>query len=397
MSDHAKIFQPSKGEVWVNCTGALALTKDLPEDGPTIHNTSGTLTHSIAECILTKGDLLKYAVGTAHNIEGFTHLVDGERLARAQLYADAIIARGGLQYYEVRLDLTPVVGIPGQFGTSDAVVIDMENGILEVHDLKDGSRKVDARDNWQMIIYALAAMAEYSYMCDFKTVSLHIHQPKVDHRSDVAYTIGEMHEFGVQVVKAAGRGYELMHPNANPKHVMAALNPGPWCEKGWCKARGTCPARKREMVAAVPDTTLVPTLLTVEEMGELLKREAGIVAWFKSLRAAAFATAQSGVTVPGWKLAEGRKGDRAWDKAELDAIGEEIYEVIQGDAYERKLISPAVAEKKLKKDHTEVWIGLQSKIRRADGQMSLVPEADERAAIQVGQVEFEVADGSDLL
>lgn len=390
MSGLHSVFAPSKSSVWANCYGALALlaAANLPDEQTNIHAASGTLTHKCAERMFG-GDMPK--IGEKHNIEGFDFVVDEDRIERAAHYVNAVRARGGMQFYEQKMSSLPWPG------TGDVVIIQLEEQALEAHDLKDGNGIVFANCE-QLICYLLLAWKEFDLMCDFQTFRGYIHQPKKQWADQVTYTRAEMEAHLERLTRAYRRGADLI--GETPNRINAALTPGEHCEKGWCRMRGTCSARRRE---AVRDVELLPataTELNDADLGALLAKRAGIEAFFNSLFAEAFNRAKAGAKIPGWKLSTGREGNRAWTKGEKDEekIGELLYEAIEVDAYEKSLISPTTAQKKLKK-HVDTWQNLQQYIHRSPAQPTLVPEADGRLAISMDVPEFEnvFETGADLL
>lgn len=399
MSGTHSRLSPSKSAIWASCYGALAYIEKsatLPAQPSTIHAASGTLTHMIAE------DLLKGrghpASGAAATVDGFKFIVDDARLERVEKYAAAIRARGGMQFYEVRLPLDTVLLSEGESGTADAVVVDLDNHILEVHDLKDGNGIVYAKDNDQLILYALGALDAFTCFDNFKAVSVHIHQYKIGWYDNAEYTIAELDGHRERLRYAAGRNIELMHPTTSTAKILSALNPSDSACK-WCPMAGQCVARNAAIAAAIPEAemTTAPGVLTDAELGALLSREAIIKAAFDSWRAEAYTRAIAGSAIPGWKLSTGRQGPRVW-AGDQDAIGKILYEAIQADAYTRTLISPTVAQKKLKK-FPEAWATLQTSIVRSEGKISLVPEADARAPLSLDIPEFEniLETGQDLI
>lgn len=383
-------FSPSKSSVWANCHGAIAFLEaaKLPEEAPNEHAASGTFTHSIAERMLNNPEF--EPIGLTETHDGFTFKCDSAREERAITYVRAVQARGGLQFYEQKMATLPWPG------TGDAVVARLEEHALEAHDLKDGNGKVIAKDNEQLICYLLLAWKEFEYLDDFQMFRGFIHQPKIGWYNYVEYTREEMLAWLTKLQTAYEKGKQALE--RTPNQVRAALTAGPWCEKGWCRMRGNCPARNNAVVATIPDTTVNRGQLSDDELGELLSRRFAIEAFFNDLHGEALNRSRLGNKVPGWKLATGKQGPRKWNKANLEKIEDTLYEKLQAETYERSVISPTTAESKLKKTHPETWATLQSDIERSEGTVTLVPDADPRPAVPSNAPEFgAVDDAADLL
>lgn len=389
---HAK-FAPSKAAVWANCTGAIALAEaaNLPPDEASEHAASGTLTHTISHDILDDGILSDdLCPGKTVTVEGFKFTIDEDRIDRAMVYCRAVLARGGVQFYEQNMKSLPWPG------TGDAVIARLDEHALEAHDLKDGNGIVYAKDNEQLICYLLLAWKDFGYLDDFKIFRGFIHQPKKGWTDWVEYTLEEMEAWLAKFTKAYQLGADLV--GASAAKIKAALVPGGHCEKGWCRMRGNCAARNKGMAELFPDMTAQPAGVSDVQLGELLSKRAAIEAYFNDLFAEALNRARvAGVaTVPGWRLAEGRQGPRKW--VDDTAAGDALYEELMADAYERSVISPTTAEKKLKKlKKPELWASLQSNISRSEGQITLVPDLDLRPSITLDIPEFQNVAGSDLL
>lgn len=391
---HAK-FAPSKASVWGTCTGAIALLEaaNLPPEEPNEHAASGTLTHTISHDILEDGILSDdLCPGKTVTVEGFKFTIDEERIERAMVYCRAVLARGGVQFYEQNMTSLPWPG------TGDAVIARLDEHALEAHDLKDGNGIVYAKDNEQLICYLLLAWKDFGYLDDFQIFRGFIHQPKKGWSDWVEYTRAEMEEWLVKLTKAYQLGSDLIGASANK--IKAALVPGGHCEKGWCRMRGNCAARNKGMAELFPDMTALPAGVSDVQLAELLSKRAAITAYFNDLFAEALNRARvAGVsTVPGYKLAQGKQGPRQW--VDENAAGEALYEELTADAYERTVISPTTAEKKCKKlKLPDLWASLQSNIVRSEGQITLVPDTDPRVPVSLDVPEFENATltGSDLL
>lgn len=118
--------------------------------------------------------------------------------------------------------------------------------------------------------------------------------------------------------------------------------------------------------------------------------------WCKAVRAAVEIELLAGRPVEGWKLVEGRMGNRAW--ADEKAIEKTLkgMRLKKEEMYKFKLISPTDAEKLAKKKviGDAQWEKLQKQITRSPGAPSVAPAASERSAIKLTAVadDFDVVD-----
>lgn len=398
------LYGMSKAAIFTNCHGALPLivSMNLPPEESSIHAASGTCTHSLAERY-SGGVDIELLIGTKETHDGFLIKIEDGNVERAKHYVDTIMPRAGLKFWEVKLSTEPVILVEGQSSTADCVVADVESLTLEVHDLKDGNGLVSAVNNDQIIGYLLAAMHEYSWLAEFKTFRGFIHQPKIDWFSETSYTLEELLEHEARFRKAVGRSQQLM--TESPAKIRAALNPGDWCEKGWCRIRGQCPAREQAVVAQFPDLSVpVAQSLPNEQLGQLLQKRQFIEGAFKSWAGEAHVRAMRGEHIPGFKMVNGKQGPRKWRErtaeGELvkdDDITDPMYEAIQQDTWAREIISPTAAEKKLKSKHPDTWAALQKYIERSPGSQSLVPEVDNRTPLSTSTLEFGIVDDANDL
>lgn len=116
--------------------------------------------------------------------------------------------------------------------------------------------------------------------------------------------------------------------------------------------------------------------MSPEGVAAALKLAPLISLWLKKLNERALADMLNGEEVPGFKVVEGKQGNRKWTDelavaAALDAasISREDYTTVQ-------LLSPAAMDKSLgKKKAAELLSGL---IERAPGAPTVVPSSDKR-------------------
>lgn len=125
--------------------------------------------------------------------------------------------------------------------------------------------------------------------------------------------------------------------------------------------------------------------------------------WCKATRAETERRMLVGTQVPGWKLVQGKAGNRAWSDEELAKQTLKSMRLRDDVMYDWSLISPTTAEAlyaagKIKPGQ---WKRLQDAICRSNGKPSVAPASDKRAALDIGKVEDEFIalddDGADIL
>jgi len=399
MSEHA-LLSPSAASMWARCPGSLLLGKGRTR-GPTEHSASGTLTHAIGEHIL-RGEGRHnptewfYEVGSEHEVDGFKFTIDQDRLDRAQAYANNVLREPGQKYVEHKLDTSPILGIPNQFGRADCVTVDTQGavlidnvehrGVISVHDLKDGAGHVVwAKNNLQGLIYGSAALYEFDMLAPFNAVRFCIHQPRVNHYDEWTYSRAEIEHFISVIRPAAKLAFDLFHGNVD--FVPAQhLNPGQE-QCTWCPARGSCPARAKR-IGDMFGVLMVKHEIDDDALSDIYVKLDELEAAIKDFRAEAYARALAGRTIKGFKLVAGNRGRRFWkDKAQAEKL---LAMVVDEDKlYEpRELVSPTEVERVVGKKAYKAMDALKALVGQADGAPTLVPESDKRDPIK--KTEFEI-------
>lgn len=194
MGTHA-ILSPSSAGRWIPCPASVALTRDA-EDESSEFADEGTAAHELAAMALTAGNDAAAYLGRIIKVEdtGREFEVTPDMAGFVQVYLDIVRGIPGELMVEQRLPITPITGEPDAFGTSDAVILAGDE--LVIVDLKYGRGvKVEAEDNEQLGIYALAALLEYEFLGDFKRARMMIVQPRLGHVSEWALPVeDESHE-----------------------------------------------------------------------------------------------------------------------------------------------------------------------------------------------------------
>ena len=116
--------------------------------------------------------------------------------------------------------------------------------------------------------------------------------------------------------------------------------------------------------------------------------------WCAAVRAEAHRRLTAGDDVPGYKLVQGKRGNRSWSDAAAAEEALKAYRLKTEEMYDLKLISPTSAEKlaKSKVIGPRQWPKLQALITQTEGKPAVAPASDSRPSITVAPVEdaFEV-------
>lgn len=408
---HAK-FSPSAAHRWIPCPGSMILEKNIA-DTSSVHADEGTAAHFLAsEClerdrnaadfldcfIVVKNGNAAWDNENAETRTGFC--VDLEMSENVQKYLDAVRSQadGNDLLVEQRVNFSDFIDTENAFGTGDAIIIGQSE--IQVHDLKYGRGvKVDAENNEQLKLYALGALSDFGMFGDFTHARLVIHQPRLNHVSESVVSIEDLYDFAhrakntVQMIKAIDAGTAIFE-------AKDMLNPG---EKQchWCKAKATCPALIEHVIETVAgefdDLSTCDLEVEIKQAVEdvpqhenqlLAKLYAAlplIESWSKAVAEAVSSKLHSGERVPGYKLVQGRAGNRTWANAE-DA--EQVLKNMRlkvEEMYDLKLISPTNAEKLQKAGviGPRQWTKVQDLIVRPEGKPTVAHESDKRPALDI--------------
>jgi hypothetical protein len=158
---HARL-SPSGAKKWFACPGSLTMEAPFPNKSST-HSDDGTAMHDVAARCLTGNHRAAEFVDHWVPVGGGRKVQFDEDMADlTQGYVDYVrtLAVGHELHVEQRLGFSKFVGVPDQFGTTDAGIVNKAQGELIVVDLKTGHRPVDVTENMQLSVYALAMLGD---------------------------------------------------------------------------------------------------------------------------------------------------------------------------------------------------------------------------------------------
>jgi len=158
----------------------------------------------------------------------------------------------------------------------------------------------------------------------------------------------------------------------------------------WCPIRGKCAARANEFLTQFPVSPPSPSTATVlsdEALAAARDRVDAIEQWCSDIKAEAHTRGVLlGRTLPGWKVVNGRAGNRKFDDALL-AESTMVADIGEGAYKPRAIITPAEAEKQYKKAKKD-FAPLIPNISQAEGAKSLVRDDSPKQAVVSSMTEF---------
>jgi len=360
---HSRIVGGSTAKRVINCPGSVALVDKMPPQPSSSYADEGTLLHdTIADILDGKGTVTDY-LGRKHNDIVLTQDLIDRKLNVALAALMEVDPKLEMEYaVESRVGFGDL--LPDVFGSTDllgrigdrAIVLDWKFG--------DGV-PVEAEENAQLLFYAAAAKRTPETAWAFEgasEVELVIVQPPSIKRW--LTTLDRIKAFEDQLVAAVKVALKPDAPLAAGEHCR------------WCAAKPVCPV----MTGAVDRALKAKIeLMPVDQIAHYLDQLPMIEAFLKDLQQLAHGLMEEGKTIPGWKLVN-KRATRQWtdtDKAVafMTQMGVE--------PFEEKLISPAAAEKVLKKTKQNLPDDLVVAVSSGS---TLAPESDPRpSVVSIGQ------------
>lgn len=376
MGNHA-LLSASSAHRWMNCTPSARLEETFENTTSTFAE-EGSFMHLLGETKLRKylGEIKESTYKKKFKELQATQFFNSEIDEAVEIYvsfAKELIedtkqkCQDSIVLLEQRLDFSNYV--ESGFGTGDLIVV--ADGVLNVVDLKGGQGvKVSSDRNPQMMLYALGALQLFDCLYDINIVRMSICQPRLENISTYEISVEELLDWAENVLKPAAK--------------LSWEGEGEFCPSNYickfCRAKAMCKARAEKNLEIAKFEFKQASLLTKDEILEILTKVDEITAWCKDIWSCAEARALEGEEFDGFKVVEGRSirtyGDENAVIAKLTEAG-----YSEDEVFTRSLKGITALEKTLgKKAFAQVLEGL---ITKPQGKPTLVPISDKRQPIKI--------------
>ncbi len=384
MAAHA-ILSASGASRWLACPPSARLEQNY-ENKSSEFAMEGTLAHELGELGLQKNlELIStrkynsevkkikenelYAEDMPDYVDIYVNTCM-EKVAEAKAKTpDAIFS------IEQRLNFSEWV--PEGFGTGDFVII--ADGVMEICDLKYGKGvPVSAIGNKQMKLYALGAIAEFSFLYDIEKVRMTIIQPRLDSISTDEISADELLKWAEEELK--------------PTAELAFKGEGEFCSGDHCKfcrAKAVCKARADKNMELAKYDFEDPKTLDNNDIAFILARADELISWAKDVQEFALEQALQGEEFDGFKVVEGRSNRKYTSENQVAEIL--INHGFQENMiYTKKLDGISKIESAIGKKEVQRLLG--DYIIKPPGKPTLVPISDKRPAFVVAAAQNDFAE-----
>lgn len=278
-------------------------------------------------------------------------------------------------FIDERVDFSFYTGGVSSVGIADCLIV--SDRTLDVIDLKYGRGvTVSAEGNTQLMLYALGALELVRGHYDISEIKLTIYQPRRDNIHTWPLGMGELLAWASNVLYPAA---QLAH-EGNGEFCV-----GDHCRfcaiKAICRARADRHLELAEFCSKLHERNAVT--LTTDEIAFVLRRVNDLATWANDIKIWATEQAKSGIQIAGFKLVQGRNGQRKYTDEEAVA---RIVRAAGHEPHKQVLLNPAEMTRLLGKKNFDRLLG--EYIGPSPGKPTLVPDDDVRPALSSAANDF---------
>ncbi|MGT2965301.1 DUF2800 domain-containing protein [Streptococcus acidominimus] len=345
------VLSASSSHRWLSVP-PIARLEELFENKTSDAAEEGTVAHSLAEWKLKKelgyDEKRPDSSRIDKDMEYYTDSYISYVLDQIKDHSEVLV--------EQRLDFSTYV--PEGFGTGDCIIVS-ENR-LQIIDFKYGKGvEVVAKDNPQMKLYALGALALFDVLYDIEDITMTIFQPRKNNISSWAIATEELLDWAETILKPQA---ELAFKGEG------TITYGPWFQFSNCGV--VLRARHNYHKKLVDYQLPSPHQLTDVEIEDVLTHVDDLVKWATEVKDYAIQVAKkTGKTWKGFRLAHGRSNRKFTD---TDAVIEVAVANGYDNIYKKQLLSLTEIEKLMGKKTFKELLG--EYVEKPEGKLTLVKD-----------------------
>lgn len=214
---------PSSADRWMNCPGSRG-------QGQTEYAAEGSAAHALSEWVRLTGKPASTWKKKILRVGEYEFKVGKAMIDSVTTFVEDVKRFKGIPLVEERVHYEELV--PGGFGTEDDARL--EDWFCPITDLKHGKGVVvEAKENAQLMLYALGTFFKYRWVYDFDEFLLRICQPRRRHFVEWTVRLGHLLQWG----------YDVVRPAYRRALVSQERHAGPWCK--FCAFKNECSERAR--------------------------------------------------------------------------------------------------------------------------------------------------------
>lgn len=377
------ILGPSSSGRWIACPASVRMIRDHVEDEEdSIYAQEGTMFHTLCEVTasyrLLDGGIDHYDVGMLDWALNALEDWHDDQLRYVEEWIEFLVeALDEEEGSQLHLEVVVDTGVPGCWGTADAVIV-YPSGRIRVIDIKYGAGvKVDCVGNSQLRLYGVGALETLiEDPLTIHEVTTTVWQPRMNNISDETLTRHELLRWRNDITPAAKLALGEDAPFGPSEETCR-----------WCPVAGICKPRADRMLAIDFGD---PNVLTGEELAEAYSRTGELSQWLNDIQDAALKQAyEEAGSVPGFKvvMSNGRR-KISDEQAAIEALVAAGYD---REAVERTSIQTLGALDKLTGSKDNLGRVLGDLMGMSEGRLCLAPESDNRPpadALHSAQTDF---------
>jgi len=396
---HAKL-SPSSLHAHSLCHGRFKAGSKAGKSRNTKASKEGTCAHFLFEELI-KGTITTESVLKLDKFSDGIIDIDAKNIQQVvdtYLYVLAILNQYQDAYIYSELRVEPGFFYNGESmcsGTADVIIIVPSIRTAFVLDYKNGIIFVNEKANYQLAAYALGTYLMFKDQVQIDFITVVILQPRFFNKTGSycfeTYPASDLFTIWQPAIAT------IIHNSMDPNALRSAS------EKAclWCTAKSTCKVAaikgfedaarvfgeisKTTLTEVKANTLIDPNELTDEQIAVVLNSKDYISGWLKAVQQYAEERHKKHKPIAGFKLVRGRSA-RAWvhkEDGDMVKAFDKIMTLPQDSYYEKKLLSPAKFEKGPKRLLTiNQWAMVDDVlIKKIEGSPTLVPESDNRKAI----------------